>query len=161
MEKAFIFIGVGIFALFLISFLYRLIRKHGKVVSALGMVAGILLIFAGYLATEAASAPPKPIDNPTNQGVQVQTMPEEQVTATAQNFVTPFLNLPPPIVFQESLWKVKQQGLNFEVSGRASAKNSAGKTETRNFVVHFVSDDAYRVLTPYAVWVDNVKVYPN
>lgn len=160
MEQAFIFIGIGIFALFLISFLYRLIRKQGKFVAFLGMLAGIILIVGGYLASEAASVPPKPVNNPANQGAQVQTMPEEQLISSAQSFVTPFLNLPPPITFQQSMWKTKQIGMNFEVTGRASAKNGAGKTETRDFIVELTSDDDYRVLTPKTVWVDNVKVYP-
>ncbi|MGI6349209.1 MAG: hypothetical protein GX245_01690 [Eubacteriaceae bacterium] len=163
MEKVFIFIGIGIFAVFFVSFLYQLIRKGGKFVAVLGMIAGIVLMVAGYFATEAADTA-KPVNKPANRQVDThmdtQSMPEEQIINTAKNFVTPFLNLPQPITFQQSQWQTKQIGTSFEVKGRAISNNNKNETEIRDFVVELSADKEYRLLTPQAVWVDDVKVYP-
>ncbi len=60
--------------------------------------------------------------NPANRQVDThmdtQSMPEEQIINTAKNFVTPFLNLPQPITFQQSQWQIDQIGTSFEVKGR-------------------------------------------
>lgn len=161
--KKYLFSSVSVFSLFFVSFLYQLIRKGGKFVAVLGMIAGIVLMVAGYFATEAADTA-KPVNKPANRQVDThmdtQSMPEEQIINTAKNFVTPFLNLPQPITFQQSQWQIDQIGTSFEVKGRAISNNNKNETETRDFVVKLSADKEYRLLTPQTVWVDDVKVYP-